>query len=429
MSKYMYDRLRTLNVPASLTRSTDETLIPTDRIKRIKELGDIKGNVLVSNHLNSGSSSADGAEVIYALRSTNTLPNLILNELSKEGQNIRTAYQRRLPNNTSQDYYYIMRDTTNLEPVLVEYGFVTSDGDDPSQLKSSWEDFAEATVRALSQYVGFKYSPPTFGKTYTVQKGDSLYSIAQKNGTTVQALIEANNITTSTVLQIGQILKLPGEIVPEPTPTPTEYTIYTVQKGDSLYGIANKFGVPYTAIIDLNNLKTTNLFIGQELLIPTKSTNTIEYYVQKGDSLYSIANKFDTSIDTIKSMNKLTSNTLQVGQMLVIPTSQSIPAPTEPDYTVYIVLPGDSLYSISKKFNTSVEELVSLNGLQSVALKIGQKLLIPNTYTGYITYTVQKGDSLYNIATKFNTTVDQIKQLNQLSSNTLQIGQQLLIPA
>ena len=89
---------------------------------------------------------------------------------------------------------------------------------------------------------------------------------------------------------------------------------------------------------------------------------------------------------------------------------------------------GDSLYSISRKYNITVDNLKSANNLSSNLLSIGQKLIIPST-TSYKSYTVEKNDNLYSIARKYNTTVDNIKKLNNLSSNTLSIGQKLIIPS
>ena len=147
------------------------------------------------------------------------------------------------------------------------------------------------------------------------------------------------------------------------------------------------------------------------------------YIVQRGDTLYSIANKFGTTVDEIKSLNKLTSNTLQIGQMLNIPTKVS------ENVTTYMVQKGDTLYSIANKFGTTVDEIKSLNKLTSNTLRIGQILNIPTKVSENVTtYMVQKGDTLYSIANKFGTTVDEIKSLNSLTSNTLQIGQILNIP-
>ena len=93
----------------------------------------------------------------------------------------------------------------------------------------------------------------------------------------------------------------------------------------------------------------------------------------------------------------------------------------------YIVKSGDSLWSISKKYGISVDELKTENNLKSNTLSIGQKLLLPTSTTNNI-YIVKKGDSLYKIANNYNTTVSKLKSANNLKSDTLSIGQQLIIP-
>ena len=99
----------------------------------------------------------------------------------------------------------------------------------------------------------------------------------------------------------------------------------------------------------------------------------------------------------------------------------------------YIVKSGDSLYKIAKQFNTTIDELKRLNNLSSNLLSIGQKLIISgnqnNNYNNQNTntYIVKSGDSLYKISKQFNTTVDELKRLNNLSSDLLSIGQKLII--
>ena len=93
-----------------------------------------------------------------------------------------------------------------------------------------------------------------------------------------------------------------------------------------------------------------------------------------------------------------------------------------------MVQKGDSLWLIANKYDTTVEQIKSTNNLSSNLLSIGQVLVIPSS-SNFITYVVKKGDSLWLIANKYNTTVNQIKKLNNLSSDLLSIGQKLLIPA
>lgn len=344
---------------------------------------------------------------------------------------MRKYYQRRLPGDPSKDYYFIQRLTGKTQPVLIEYGFIDNDRD-LNKLKNNLLDYGEAVVRAVANYTGTKYTPPvTSGDSYVVQRGDTLYSIANKFGTTVNELKSANNLT-SNFLNVGQTL-----IIPSTTPSESdEYVTYTVQRGDSLYSIANEFDVTVNDIVSYNNLSTTSLSIGQKLLIPISKTEAEKpsesqyYIVQKNDSLYSIARKFDTTVDELIKLNNLTTTILQIGDKLLISGS---PSNVETPTNAYIVQSGDSLYSIAKKYNTTIDELKRVNNLNSNLLSIGQTLLIPNSNNDdtndYITYIVQRGDNLYNIARDYNTTVSEIKRINNLSTDLLSIGQTLLLPA
>ena len=147
-----------------------------------------------------------------------------------------------------------------------------------------------------------------------------------------------------------------------------------------------------------------------------------EYIVKSGDSLYSIANKYNTTVNELKRINNLTSNLLSVGQILKLPSIDEVTTINE-----YVVKSGDSLYSIANKYNTTVNELKRINSLTSNLLNIGQKLKIPKEEEVTNTYTVKSGDSLYSIANKYNTTVNELKSKNNLTNNLLSIGQKLII--
>lgn len=309
ISEYIYNRLKDLGLDVKMTRTTDETLSPSERVKRVKNaFGDSSDVILVSNHINAG--GGDGAEVIYALRNTSTLSNLILKELENEGQNVRKAYQRRLPSNTAKDYYFMQRDTGNIESITVEYGFLDSTGDDVEQLKNNWKTYAEAVVRAIVEYLNLTYVPVAEGNYYTVKSGDSLWSIAKKYGVSVSDIKDTNGLTSS-MLKIGQVLKIPTK-----QENSQATNVYVVKKGDSLYKIARNYDTSVNEIMKLNNLTSTALSIGQRLNIPTSSTNT--YTVKSGDSLWKIANKYNTSVSKLRELNNLKSDLLSIGQVLKI---------------------------------------------------------------------------------------------------------------
>ena len=421
ISKYMYDRFKQLGIPVAITRDSDTTLSPTDRVNTIlNKFGNSSDVILISNHVNSG--GGEGAEVIYALRNRDTLARKILENIGAAGQETRKYYQRRLPSDTSKDYYFIHRNTGNLEPLIVEYGFI-DDTKDVEFLKENYKELAEAVISAVANYIGVPYTPPEgiTTNTYVVQKGDSLYSIANKLGTTVSELKKENNLTTNT-LQIGEVLRIPTKEIYE-----GEENVYIVQKGDTLYSIAAANNTTVDELKKANNLTSNILSTGQLLKIPSALLPESTYIVKKGDSLYSIANKYNTTIDELKRINNLTSNILSIGQVLKLPSDKVSDIEKEENTISYTVQKGDSLYSIARKYSTTIDKIKDLNNLTTNLLSIGQVLLIPTDTNLETTYTVQKGDSLYSIAKKYDTTVDRLKQLNNLKSNLLSIGQILIV--
>ena len=313
VSKYIYDRLKELGIPAVITRTTDKDLPKNERINLINQISKKNPNVIVlSNHINAG--GGEGAEVVYGLRNNDRLANMILNNIGDAGQVKRKVYQRRLPENPNKDYYYIIRETDPRQSLLIEYGFIDNNKD-LNKLQNNLLNYAEGVVKAVADYINIPYFNP--GQTipeepqeeniYIVQKGDTLWSIARKTGLTVDELKEINNLTSNTI-SIGQQLKLEKE--------PIEQNIYIVQKGDSLWAIARKLGVNVNDLINYNNLTSTTIGIGQQLKIP--QTNQEYYTVQRGDTLYSIARRFNTTVDKIIQDNNLLSSMLSIGQQLVI---------------------------------------------------------------------------------------------------------------
>ena len=416
VSKYIYNKLNNLGYSATLVRSTDESLSNDDRIIRILNSYGNKNNVIViSNHLNEGND--EGVEIIYALRDDNVLANDIASSLEKSGVMVNKVFQRRLPSDTSKDYYFIQRDTGNTIPISIYYGYVDNKND-VNNFKD-YQKYGDAIVSGILAYV--KNIPVTSdGETYIVKSGDSLWSIAKRYGVSIDDIKKANNLS-SNLLSIGQVLIIPSE---EEPPEIGDFIVYTVSSGDNLYKIATKYNLTVDDLVNYNDLATTNLSIGQQLLIPVQKTNeTQTYIVKSGDTLYSIASKYGISVNTLKNYNNLTTNVLSIGQKLNIPATSEKPSS---NYLDYVVKKGDSLYSIASKYNTSVSDIMKINNLNTSLLNIGMVLKIP-VNSSEITYIVQSGDNLYSIARKYNTTIDSIRNKNNLTSNNLSIGQILII--
>ena len=268
------------------------------------------------------------------------------------------------------------RNTGLTEPIIVEYGFVDN-VKDAQKIKNNWEKYAEAVVKAVATYKGIPYDESSKSDNYIVQRGDTLWSIAKKFNTNVNDLKKANNLVNNT------------------------------------------------------------LYVGQNLVVPdyyTAEDTNITYIVKRGDTLYSIATQYGVSVNDLRNYNNLTSDLLSIGQQIKIPSSQTVITPSEDDIinepNTYIVQLGDTLYSISRKFNVPINDIKIANNLTNDILRVGQMLQIPTSNistNNIIVYTVKKGDSLYAIAREYNTTIDDIKQLNNLTSDVLRINQELQI--
>lgn len=364
-AQYMYNRLKELGIPAKLVRDNDEYLPKEERVRRIKNLYNNSPNtLLISNHMNAG--NGEGAEVVYSLKNNSTLADLVLNNIGEKGQIKRKTYQRRLPENPNLDYYYILRETGNTEPILVEYGFIDNINDS-KKLKNNLNNYVEGVVKAITEYINYPYTPP------------------------------GNNEVKD---------------------------YYTVEKGDTLYSISRRYNIPVAELIRINNLTSNILSIGQKLYFTENNKNI--YIVQKGDTLYSIARKFNISVNELKDLNNLTNNEIYPGQELIIVEKQEEPIINN-DYDIYEVVKGDSLWAIANRYNIRVNDLIELNNLTDLTISIGQKLLVPKKDIDEDIYIVEKGDTLWSISKKNNIPVQELKELNNLTNNTISIGKALKV--
>lgn len=182
--------------------------------------------------------------------------------------------------------------------------------------------------------------------TYKVNSGDTLWRISTNNNISVQNLIEYNNLTSSTIY-VGQELSL---IAPHTHETTSSYT---VKSGDTLYLIAKNYNITVTELKSINNLSSDVINIGQVLKVPngTNTTTPIaspstsqSYTVKSGDSLWKIATNNNLTVTQLKTYNNLTSDAIYVGQVLQL-TSQTTTAPE-----VKPILNVDSLITEAKKY-------------------------------------------------------------------------------
>ncbi len=319
IAQYIHERLDELGIENTLIRNSDVTIEPADRVSKIlAPYGSGSDVLVVSNHINAG--GGEGAEIIYALRNPDTFSKRISTEFENNGRQVRKYYQRRYPSDSSKDYYFIHRNTGNTEAVIVEYGFLDN-VNDAELLKKYWKDYAEAVVKAIAEYLGYNYSyngEMVNENYYIVKKGDSLWSIASKYNITVNDLKKLNNLS-SNMLTVGQKL-----LVKDTSSSSDVGVYYTVMAGDTLYGIAKKFNLTVDELKKMNNLSSNNLSINQKLLVSGTALDNSNvdydtYVVKSGDTLYKIAQSNGTTVTDIINLNNLPTTNLSIGQILLLP--------------------------------------------------------------------------------------------------------------
>jgi LysM repeat protein len=218
------------------------------------------------------------------------------------------------------------------------------------------------------------------------------------------------------------------------TPTPTGPTPVTVFTPEAPPTPATPGTGPTTIIAELPS--PTVIPLATSVPVATPVPGEFEYTVQWGDTLYSLARRFNTTVDAIVAWNGLqNASYIRVGQVLKISGTAS-PTPVPGTGGEYTVQAGDTLYSIARRYGTTVEAIQSANGIVNAAyIRVGQKLIIPGgsvtpaPSTGGTTYVVQADDTLYSIAARFGKNVWDIVVANNLADPSLiYVGQTLIIP-
>ncbi|MEA1939795.1 MAG: LysM peptidoglycan-binding domain-containing protein [Candidatus Caldatribacteriota bacterium] len=306
--------------------------------------------------------------------------------------------------------------------------------------------------------------------SHTVVKGESLWSISQQCQIPIKTILAINNIEENDLLSIGQVIKISQNSLQG-----SDYSVHVVKKGETLWSISRKYNLTVNSIIAINNFTNSELIsIGQQIRIPSFKDNStlgknmnvqtsadnnqdnskdeeiepVTYIVKPGDNLWNIAQKFGVSIATITAMNNLTSkDLLSINQKLEIPgVGGGLPETNqkqEPTIVTYTVVKGDTLWSISKRYDVKMTSIISNNNLKKISqLSIGKKLKIPITNMDIakaegnnqdekaqeIIYYVKKGESLWSISRKYNVKLDTIIATNNITdASKISSGQRLII--
>ena len=300
---------------------------------------------------------------------------------------------------------------------------------------------------------------------HTVKSGETLFSIAKANNTTVAELQKLNDLSNGKI-RLGQELKVNQADVAVSNNTANKEEIaatpisYKVKRGETLSSISKKYNVTEDELKASNNLKSNALRLGQNLQIAQAATQTsksaankeeaaatsISYKVKKGETLSSISKKYNVTEDELKTMNNLKSSVIRFGQELKVNQPSEMAAVTngtkttkaESAVTTYKVKKGETLSDIAEKNNVSVAELKSINNLHTSSLRAGQQLQLAGKDTQSekeavtkaektIVHKVESGESLYVIAKKYNVAIDELKRLNNLEDGKIKPGQSLSV--
>ena len=217
---------------------------------------------------------------------------------------------------------------------------------------------------------------------YEVQPGETLAQIAADHGTTVSRLAELNDITDPNLIVVGQTLTIPGAGADRS---------HTVAAGETLAQIAARYDTTVADLVETNGLTDPDLLgIGQLLTLPGLAEATSAdgpsivgaHLVAAGDTLASIANRYGTTVEAIAEVNGITNpSQIFIGTQLTI--ADGVPSPTEASSdpggtSLHTVEPGETLAAIASRFGTTVQSLVSTNAIENPDLiKPGDQLTVP----------------------------------------------------
>lgn len=292
-----------------------------------------------------------------------------------------------------------------------------------------------------------RLSPQTTWRrvTYRVRPGDTLSTIARRWHITMKSIVTANRLRSDR-LRAGQrlILTVPNvERAPiqQASRSTGSHKIHAVSSGETLSSIARRYGVSVSALRTTNRISGNVIRPGQRLRIPGTAGGDLPaaviYTVRQGDALSTIAQRFGTTVTKLKRANRLTNNTLRVGQRLEIPDAEPARAKREveaPKSEIYVVRQGDTLSEIADRYVVGLSKLRAANGLRGNAIRIGQRLVIPATAkrlqeaASAKTHVVRSGDTLSAIARRYGTSVSAIQRANGMTGSSLRVGERLKLP-
>jgi len=280
--------------------------------------------------------------------------------------------------------------------------------------------------------------------TYQVKKGDNLYRIAKKFGLSTEELMAINGLT-STALKVGQVLVIKRKASLF-NATEVQFIEHRVTKDETLFSIAKKYGLSVGEILEANGLTDLTLREGMVLKVPVRAK------IMEEPKEPEIPKDTETTTETTIEKPKEPSKGQEAEEKPEKPLPEANDERAEKrlaEKRIYhIVKRGDTLASLARRYNTTPGEIKRLNNLRTSKIKPGQKLLVkiekseeirlsfPHTLdmfkstpsNTYFIHTVKEGETLYRISLMYGVSVEEIKLLNGLEDNILLVGQKLKIP-
>ena len=239
------------------------------------------------------------------------------------------------------------------------------------------------------------------------------------------------------------------------------YYKYKVQPGEGLYAVSRIFSISVADLLRYNPGSNSGLQNGQELLIPvtqvserissdaapqdisrndpTDQNTSFKHTVVKGETVYSISKMYHTTVDQIIRLNPSAANGIAIGAVLTIPQRRVISSEKEENYRYHTILPKETLYSVAKTYRLKPEDVVRANvGLSVESFQIGKTIRIPffesyevvkpfEKQTANIIHTVQRGETLYSIARKYDVEVSTLEQMNPMLAGGLKPNMELIV--
>ena len=317
-----------------------------------------------------------------------------------------------------------------------------------TEVDESTTDETEVVEPKPEKTVAVKYHKVRRGETLgsiARRYGISVSQLKRWNG------LRSNTAKVGTTLKVSNPAKQSKSTTTTTTTTSNEkQKYYTVKRGDSLSSIAERFGVTVAQLREWNGIEADDINAGVRIAVDASASRRVSkpevktstYTVKKGDGLGAIAERHGMTLQEIRELNGLKDNNIQVGQKLKVTGKASEERSEKPEAksSTYTVKKGDSLGAIAERFGVTVDQLRDWNGIKGNNIQAGQKLTIggkskSSSKAGSSksakakTHKVRSGESLGVIAEKYGTTASAIRRANGIKGDNIRVGQTLKIPA